>query len=174
MERSSGGASSWRPPTLSPVKEPPLVTGEDIELALRAAESLAAEADLVDHQDDITRIWASMATAVILSAAALTAALLSDHIKAVGVRVFGIIAVVILLGSVAAFLWWLARASFKPKSSQLRLSLAQDIVGIVREVMLDVAEREGWSYLRLQATKNRISAFPPTATVSKKGRGGFF
>jgi hypothetical protein len=165
VDRSSSDASSWDPPARSPAKERPFVTGEDIEFALRAAEGLAAEADVAERQDKMARVWASMATAVILSASALTAGLLSDRVGTVGFRVLVAIATFILLGGLAAGWWWILGTHYKRQSSYLRLSLAVDIVGIVREVMLEVAERERWSYIRLQATKLRISAFPPANPV---------
>ena len=166
----SSDAGSWDTPARSPAKERPLITGEDIEFALRAAENLASEADLAVRQDKIARVWASMATVVILSASALTGGLLSDRIGTIGFRVFAAIAAFILLGGLAACWWWILRTHNRRNSPYLRLSLASDIVGIVREVMLEVAERERWSYIRLEATKLRVSAFPPAVSFSREGQ----
>ena len=38
--------------------------------------------------------------------------------------------------------------------------LATQIASMVNEALVDVAERENWSYLRLETTKLRLSAFP--------------
>jgi hypothetical protein len=170
MDRSNSDATSGDSSMRSSAKEHSFVTGEDIEFALRAAEGLAAEADLAERQDRIARVWVGMATVVILSASALTAGLLSGHVGTVGFRVFVSIATFILLGGLSAGWWWILGTHSRGRSSYLRLSLAVDIVGIVREVMLEVAERERWSYVRLQATKLRVSAFPPANPVSGERR----
>jgi hypothetical protein len=173
VERSIGSPSPWRPPTRSKPEERPQVTGEDIEFALNAAEGLAAEADRAEHQANTTRFWASVATALLLALSALTAGTLTGHVGTAGFRVLAAVATVILLTAAASSWWWILRADYRRKSSNLRLSLAQDIVGIVREVMLDVAEREQWSYMRLEATRLRVSAFPPSAVpISKARRSG--
>lgn len=170
MEHSIGDVGPWRPPARSPAKDRSPVTGDDIELALRAAEGLAAEADLAERQASMTRSWASVGTAVLLATSALTIGMLTGHIGTVGFRVFAAVATVFLLTAAASCWWWILRADYRQKSSNLRLSLAQEIVGIVREVMLDVSQREHWSYIRLEATRLRISAFPPAAAPIRKAR----
>jgi hypothetical protein len=173
VNNGSNDADSWPEPTGGPTKESPLIRGEDIELALRAAEGLAAEADLAERQDNMAGTLAIVATAVILSAAVLTAGLLSDHVGTVSFKVFVAIAAFILLGAFAASCRWILRTHNRRKSPDLRLRLALDIVGIVREVILVVAERENWSYIRLEATKLRISAFPLAAPVGRERQGWF-
>ena len=170
MEPSTGAADPWRPPTHSPAKERSPVTGDDIELALRAAESLAAEAGLAERQASMSRFWASVGTAVLLASSALTVGMLTAHIGTVGFRIFAAIATVILLIAATSCWWWILRTDYRQKSFNLRLSLAQEIVGIVREVILDVSQREHWSYIRLEATRLRISAFPPAANPLRKAR----
>lgn len=159
MEDSSTDAEAWLPPRRRQAEQQAL-QGEDLELALRAAERLAAEAGLAGEQESLSRIWAVVATAVILSATALSAGLLGDHVGTFGFRVCLVIATCGLLGALAACWWLILRARYRRKSLYFRLNLAQGIVGMLREVVLDVAERENWSYIRLETTNLRISAFP--------------
>jgi hypothetical protein len=160
---STDSAVPWRPPRRRK-GDRASVTGEDVEAALRVAEGIAAEADLAARQDAMDRIWASIAGAVALSAAALTVALLGDHVGTAWFRWFVAIATAGLLGALAASWWSIVRLHARRRSLRARTDLAKDIVGMLREVTLDVAERERWSYIRLEAMKLRLSAFPLTGS----------
>jgi hypothetical protein len=156
---STNSAVPWRPPRRRKGELTP-VSGEDVEAALRVAEGIAAEADLAARQDAMDRIWASVAGAVTLAAAALTAAVLGDHVGTAWFRWFVAVATAGLLGALAASWWSILRLHSRRRSTGARMDLAKDIVGMLREVTLDVAERERWSYIRLEAVKLRLSAFP--------------
>jgi hypothetical protein len=168
VERSVGDLSAWRPPGRSPAKERSPVTGDDIEHALRAAESLAAEADLEERQATVTRFWATVGNALLLAVSVLTAGLAIGHVGSGGFRVFAGVAAAILLAAAASCWRWILQAGYRQKSANLRRGLAQEIAGMVREVILDVSQRERWSYIRLEATRLRISAFAPSSAPVRK------
>ena len=139
------------------------VTGADIEMALRAADGLIAEDRLLRRQEALTRLYASIAIALILAASSITEALLSEHLGTTAFKVFVGIATFAILATLPTSLWVL-RTRNRSRSAYLRLGVAQDITAMLDEVVLSVAEREHWSYVRLEATKLRLSAFPLSRT----------
>jgi hypothetical protein len=169
VDDSNRGA--WRPPGYRQVEQRPTstgedieprsaATGEDIEFALHAAERLLAEVELARRHERMTSLCASTAIALILASSALLAALLSDHLGTTAFKVFVAIATLAFLITLPICLSVVLRARRRYRSTYLRLSLAQDIATMLGEVLSSVAESENWSYVRLEATKLRLSAFP--------------
>ncbi len=139
-----------------------LSSGEDLEIALRAAEDLLhrAEDTRRHEQNRGLGIWSLMVGTVLSLFASLLwvvdLLLVGDSWSRVLVAAVGtVVGVLVLLVLVRALILQRRRIFF-----DYQLRLASQISGMVNEAVVDVAEREGWSYLRLQTTKLRLSAFP--------------
>jgi hypothetical protein len=136
------------------------VTGEDVEFALQAAERLLAGAERSRRRESLTSLCGIIATVLIAASSALMAALLSDHVGTTAFKILVGIAAYAFLITVPICWVLVRRARRRYRSAYSRLSLAQDIAAMLGEVVSSVAEREHWSYVRLEATKLRLSAFP--------------
>lgn len=161
----------WRPPgypdekqssfeTGGAIEERSGITGEDIEFALQAAEGLLAEVELARRQESLTRLGASIACAFMVASSALTGALLFDHHSNIGFIVLVSAATAVFLAMLPAIWYWVQLTRRRSRSSYLRLGIAKDIAEMLGQVVTSVAEREKWSYVRLEATKLRLSVFP--------------
>jgi len=139
-----------------------LASGDDLERALRAAEHLLAQAEeRRRHEENRSFALTSVVIGVVLSlAASLVAVVKVFSFESVGGTVLATV-FSILLSSV--ILTMSLRALLRQRHNNEgghTLRLATEIAALVGEAMVDVADREKWSYLRLEATKMRLSAFP--------------
>jgi hypothetical protein len=139
-----------------------LSTGEDLENALRAAERLLAQAE-ERRRHEQNRTYAILSTMVaatlslFASIFAATEFLAGGYVRAQQSAAFLTVLAVfaVLMLSIRALLRQRRQIDF-----DFTLRLAVELASMINEALLDVAEREKWSYLRLQATKLRLSGFP--------------
>lgn len=128
-----------------------LSEGDDLENALHAAERLLAEAEeRRRHEQNRTFAIVSIMVGVVLS---LTASLIA--IRYVFAFVPVVASVLILALLVRALIVQRRRVAL-----DYTLRLACQLASMIGESYLDVADREAWSYLRREATKLRLAAFP--------------
>lgn len=139
-----------------------LSDGDDLEQALRAAERLLQQAE-ERHRHEQNRGFAivSLLVAVGLS---LVASLLVV-VQVIQFRSSSAEVPVATGGAIATgvALFLLLRAVLNQRrriAHDYTLRLATQLASMITEALVDVAERERWSYLHLQATKLRLSAFP--------------
>lgn len=139
-----------------------LGTGEELEVALRAAERLlvqAGEQRRHEHNRRFTIISIIIGTILSLFASLVAVVEVSSFSSSgmrVTVTVFPVLAAAVILGiSIVSLVKERSGSSLDPT-----LRLAVQIASMVGEAMVDVADREGWSYLRVESTKLRLAAFP--------------
>jgi hypothetical protein len=135
-----------------------------VEFTLAAAERLLAQA-----AEDASRLARArvVASALIFAAACVVVGFVALAPKPGALREFVALAVVVVLAvPLVLGLWRLAATTGRAFDPQ-KLRLATDLAALVSAVYLDVAEREQWSYVRLQATKLRLSTFPLSASTHK-------
>lgn len=123
--------------------------GDDVEIALRAAEALQAGADRYLRGARIITTIAAAATVVAVALGAGEAA--ASH------SIAAIVTGVALVANVVA--GYVAVVRLRSEFA-LRRRLANDIVVMVRVVAADVAERERWSEVRKRTVAIRLSSFP--------------
>ena len=136
--------------------------GEDLELALRAAERLLSYAEeRMRHEQNRTFAIISVITGTTLSLIASLIAVFefanygSLSRVSLGALITSIGSFVILAFMVRALYVHRRRATL-----DRTLQIAAQLSSIVSEALITIAERENWSYLRLQSTKLRLSVFP--------------
>ncbi|OBK03150.1 hypothetical protein [Mycobacterium sp. 1245852.3] len=146
------------------LREAQLSDGKDLEKALEAAEfMLAAAEERHRHEQNRTfTIW-SFIIAVIVT---LVASLFAIH--SFYALTYAVLPLT-LSASVLAALFALLRRQLQRGEFDLRLRLATRLAAMINETYLEVAEREQWSYLRREATKIRLSAFPLEPNRSSLG-----
>jgi cation transport ATPase len=138
-----------------------LSTSEDLESTLKAAERLLRQAEERSrHEQNRTGAILSVMAATVLSlfAGILLAVqlLMYGSITQAFAAIISVVAAIVVLGfSIRALLIQRQRVTL-----DFTLHLATQMSSMVSEALLDVADREKWSYLRLQSTKLRLSAFP--------------
>ena len=145
--RRRGRQEAWR-----------LATGQDIEEALRAAERLLMQAEERRRHEQnlmLAIISAIVATTLSLIAALVVVVQLSSIAALFGGGLSFFAAFVVLV-------YWIRllqrhRANI---ASEFMLRLSVKGSSMVNAALIDVAERESWSYLRLESAKLRLSAFP--------------
>lgn len=143
-----------------------LSTGDDLEGALRAAERLLQQAEERRRHED-NRLFAigSILVGVGLSFIASFISLFRYANLALA------LSTVITAGLLLGLLRWLMVQRRRNPADQV-LDLATQLSSMAGEVLLDVAERERWSFVRIEATKLRLAAFPlPEAPGIKRGHG---
>lgn len=162
MESSSSEKNSPRNGRRDRAEAWRLSTGDDIETALRAAERLLQQAeDRRRHEQNVRIGILSIAIVTFLSLIAsilvTVQALEFGHtVIEVGAAVVGVvITICVLAGLAAAIVRQRRRVAF-----DYAHRLATQLSSMITEAVVDVAERERWSYLRLQSTRLRLSAFP--------------
>jgi Flp pilus assembly protein TadB len=129
-----------------------LSDGDDLENALHAAERLLAEAEeRRRHEQNRTFATVSIIVGVILSLAA--------SLIAVPAYIFGLIPVVIG-GAILVLLFRELLRQRQRMAHDFTLRLASQLAAMIGETYLELADREEWSYLRREATKLRLAAFP--------------
>ncbi|MFC8671439.1 hypothetical protein ACFUEN_02050 [Streptomyces griseorubiginosus] len=143
-------------------EHPSLPTGNDLEWALRAAEQLLARAE-ERRRHEHNRFFAVvsvMAGTIISLFASLVAVVevitFSNAAMRIVVTTFPVaVSSVVLLLSARAL-----RRYQQEGELDMTMRLATQISSMVGDAMLDVAAAENWSYLRVEAMKLRLSAFP--------------
>jgi len=150
-----------RSATWEPIHRPDIArlhaSGEELEIALKAAEQLLAQGEEARrHAQNVRLAAVSLFLLTIASVAGIVIAIVESA------RTGGIIGLGFLLCAATPVLAYLLRLMNDVDSSAAALhrDAATDIAGMVREVFLDVAERERWSRVRLESTRIRLAAFP--------------
>lgn len=159
MERSSQKRrASWTPPKRDGTRSRHLkTTGQELEIALDAAERLLAQGqEDTRHAQNIRFAAVSLSLLTVASMAGIVIAIVESA------RVGGLIAIAVLVSAAGPAALYLLRLLHEVDrgGQSLHLDIALEIAGMVREVFLDVAEREGWSRVRVESTRLRLSAFP--------------
>jgi hypothetical protein len=155
-ERVSRG-SAWRPELSdSDSREFRVSTGEEIEITLAAAEGLLSEAQRDLRDRNRTPAWIACILAVALGAAII----LTSSAAGLGAVAAAIAAGLLVASSSLVAAIATAQARAERRRPPVQMELAIQLAGMVREVYLDVARREEWSAMRVDATKLRLSAFP--------------
>jgi uncharacterized membrane protein required for colicin V production len=140
-----------------------LGSGEDLEHALRAAERLLSEAETRHrHQQSITHGLLSIVAGLVLSLIA-SLVIFSQYFeygngntsRAAASFVSALATFAVLTVSVRALIRYRQRAEL-----DYTIHLSVQMATMIDEAFVDIAEREQWSYLRVEATKLRLSAFP--------------
>ncbi len=139
-----------------------LSSGDDLEVALRAAERLLQQAE-ERHRHEQNRGFALLSLLVAVGLSLVASLLIVVQViqfrsssAEVPVATGGVMVA-------AAGLLLLLRTLLNQRSRirhDYTLRLATRLASMISESLVDVADRERWSYLRLQATKLRLSAFP--------------
>ena len=134
---------------------------EDLEMALEAAERLLHQAE-ERHRHEQNRSIAiiSIIAGALLSLFASLVIVFQfvDYLTTGGGAVAVVSTVVTSLVLVqSGFSLYRQRQRMQ---QDFTLRLATQLSAIIREAMVDIADREDWSYLRQEATKIRLSAFP--------------
>ncbi|MBQ0853392.1 hypothetical protein J8N05_35080 [Streptomyces sp. BH-SS-21] len=139
-----------------------LSDGEELERALRSAEHLLAQAEeRKRHENNRTFATLSVIAGTVFSlAASLVAVAELITFSNTGSRVFATITPVVVSVSVIVTSVISLLRDRRELEDEYPMRLATQIASMVAETMLDVAEREDWSYFRLEVTKLRLSAFP--------------
>lgn len=154
FEDATGSRRHWRPqPELLAQRE--FATGADIEYALDAAENLAARA-----LDDARHAQRVELTAYGMS---LTLLGLAGVIVAVAGSTFLAVSTIAVATAAALLLTPIAvRVLVRPdrRLASLRADIAQELVAIVGESYVEIADREGWTDAHVRVTRLRLSAFP--------------
>ncbi|MEV6527950.1 hypothetical protein AB0M43_39120 [Longispora sp. NPDC051575] len=137
-----------------------LSSGADVDEALHAAERLLAAAkDRHRHAQNTTfAIWSGVAGAMLSFAASLY--FLPLLLDSRGLATVGAWASLAVTASIVLVLLRELWGQRRRASFDHSLMLAHHIASMINEAVNDVADREGWSYLRLQTIKLRLSAFP--------------
>jgi hypothetical protein len=148
-----------------------LSTGDDLESALRAAERLLQQAE------DRRRHEQNRTFALLSGIAGTTLSLFGSLVVVVEFASFGssearaLTALLSFLSAAVVISLMVRSLAIQRRriAFDFTLTLAAQISAMVAEALVDVADREVWSYLRLQATKLRLSAFP---LIGPSGRPG--
>jgi hypothetical protein len=136
-------------------------TGEELESALRAAERLLHESEeRRRHEQNITYAILSIIVAILLSLGASLVVVVEVASFGQTTRFLAATVSFIVAGSVLLYLFVALQRHRSSIGSQFILRLATQASSLVTAALVDVAEREQWSYLRVEATKLRLSAFP--------------
>jgi hypothetical protein len=138
-----------------------LSTGDDLENALRAAERLLHEAEeRRRHEQNITYAIVSVIVATLLSLAASLVVVVEVVSFGQGARFLAATLSFIVAGAIFIYLFISLQRHRSSIGSDFILRLAVQASSMVNAALVDVSEREGWSYLRLETAKIRLSAFP--------------
>lgn len=128
-----------------------LSTTEDVERALSAAERLLRQGE--ERRRHLQNRTFAMLSLIFGLSLSLFASLLASSLAASAATLM------IGTGVLAFALRELLRLRQIAKYDRT-LQLATELAAIAREAFLEVAEREHWSYVRVESTKLRLSAFP--------------
>jgi hypothetical protein len=143
-----------------------LSTSEDFELVLQAAERLLRQAEeRKRHEDNKAFTLVSILIGVSLSFIASFVTLFRFVNLAYVIPAIAAAIIMVLLGVALV-----NQRRRDPAGYVLRL--ATQLASMASEVLLDVAERERWSYVRLEAAKLRLSAFPILNVPEREPRHG--
>lgn len=143
--RTNGTSNPWGSPA----------TGDELELALRAAEQMLVAAD-ERHRHAQNR--AAAAISILISMALVTAGT-AYSIGFTGGYIGAILTLVV--SALVSFVTLGALVRDRQRHlADNTLRLATEIATLVGDVMAEIARREGWSYLRRESTMLRLSAFP--------------
>ena len=139
-----------------------LSSGEDLEHALRAAERMLQQSEARRrHEQNRTFALVSIVLGTTLS-------LVASLVVIIQFVTFGTATAKVATALIPALASFLVVASLlralikqiKKAGLDYLLDIAMQLSGMIDEALIDVAEREEWSYMRIQATKLRLSAFP--------------
>ena len=139
-----------------------LGTGEDVDRALWAAEHLLARAiERRRHEQNrrfglLSGIGATTLTMFFLILSFVDFVQFSSNSVRVVVATISILAGSAIIGSM---LWGLMAQRRRLYRDDAGL-MAAELASIINSVLFDVADREEWSYFRLETTKLRLAAFP--------------
>ncbi|MEU1587820.1 hypothetical protein [Micromonospora sp. NPDC005710] len=133
-------------------------SGDDLEGALRAAERLLVQAEERHrHGQNLTTAILSIMVGTALS---FIASLAFFGFGAGGVStIVGFLTAITTVGVLIITLRALMRQRQR-MNLDYTLRIATQLSSMVDEALVDVAEREEWSYLRIDATKLRLAVFP--------------
>jgi hypothetical protein len=138
-----------------------LSTSADLENALTAAERLLHGAEeRRRHEQNITYAIVSIIVITLLSLAASLVVVVEVASFGQTTRFWAAAISFIVAGVILLCLFIALQRHRTSIGSQFILRLAVQAASLVTAALVDVAEREEWSYLRLEATKLRLSAFP--------------
>jgi hypothetical protein len=138
-----------------------LSTGDDLENTLRAAERLLHESEeRRRHEQNVTHAIGSIIVATLLSLVASLVVVVDVVSFGQAARVLAGTVSFIVAGAVLLYLFIVLQRHRNSIGSEFILRLAVRASSLVTAALVDVSEREKWSYLRLEATKLRLSAFP--------------
>ncbi len=141
---------------LTPIRKMQHIDGyDDLEMALEAAERMLAEAD-ARHRYQESRTFTIWSLVVVVVASLLASLLAFSYLYSIIYCVVPVVVAIVLL----SLLFRLLRVQQHRARYDLRLRLAGRLASLINESYLEVAERERWSYLRREATKIRLNAFP--------------
>ncbi|MFB8279533.1 hypothetical protein [Nocardia colli] len=142
-------------PGVRDIRRHQLSDGKDLEKALEAAERLLAQAE-ERHRHEQNRtftIW-SLIVGVVISMGASLIAIRSFYALEIVTIPIGICMVLLMI-----LFFWLSIQK-KRMEYDFRLTHASRLAALINEAYLEVSQREEWSYLRREATRIRLSAFP--------------
>jgi hypothetical protein len=139
-----------------------LSDGADIEYALGAAEYLLWQAEERRRHEQNVRvgIWTTLAFVSLSLGSSVFALIQVVVFNHDAPEILAALAGVIVTSAVMVIIWRSLRRQQRRISLDYTLRIATQLSAMINEALVDVAEREKWSYLRLQATKLRLSAFP--------------
>jgi hypothetical protein len=148
-------------------------TGVDVEDALRAGERLLAQAEERHrHGQNVTIGLYSIMVGTGLSFVA--SIVISFRVLSFGYGNAEATVAIVTAAATLAILLATARALFIQRQrmyTDYTLRIATELAAIVDEVLVEVAERERWSHLRIETTKLRLSVFP-VYRPTREGHGG--
>lgn len=138
-----------------------LSTGDDLENALRSAERLLAEAEeRRRHEQNINYAIVSVMVATLLSLVASLVVISEVLSFGAGTRILGAILSFAVAAAILIYLFFALQRHRSSIGSEFILRLAVQASSLVNAALVDVSEREKWSYLKLETAKIRLSAFP--------------
>ncbi len=153
--------------TLTPLSQEndwSLSTGSDIESALAAAENLLDRSNRARQSSRYTGfVMLGTAGAAVAGLYVGINSLVTSYLDLQFLPI-SILMPPLALTLVASLVLAAALQSYgkhrRQKEAELLLNLSTQISAMVSEVLLDVARRERWSYMRQRTLELRLSAFP--------------
>jgi hypothetical protein len=150
--------SSWRPAIEDTSREWRVpATGEDIDAALVVAERLLARGlDDLRHAQSIGFAALSLLLVTVMAMAGILIAV----VESANVGVALAIGVLVAFGVITSSYLLRLAVQARRDAESVSLHIAVDLSAMIGEVLIDVSQREGWSHVRTESTKLRLSAFP--------------
>jgi hypothetical protein len=147
----------WRPHSSDTERRASPSNGDELENALAAAERVLQKVLEEDRHAQNQRVGAFSLLLTIVSVIGVLVALAESTGFGRGV---GAAAAVVIAFGVPATVWLARLAARTSQRRSARFEVVSQLAAAIRDIFPEIAQREGWSYFRREATRLRLSAFP--------------